>query len=247
MRLSKENERDRWVRGVLTAIPKGQSLLDVGAGECPYKSSATHLDYVSQDVAKYDGTAPARVCKPAHGTSPRSMWSATSWIFPKTGFSMRSCARGIGARTDCVAALNKVCRLVKPGGRLIVTAPFASYTHFAPYHYATGFSRYFYEWHLPRAGFEIVQIQPSGSYFDLIAKENKRARQVHKKYLNSRAPMFERLVLMAAWVILRSWAKRERKIGEVRSSEFATRGWHVIATNETMSLFDDVTPRAAIG
>lgn len=43
---------------------------------------------------------------------------------------------------DPSKALDEFARLLKPSGKLILTAPFASLVHFAPYHYCTGFSRY---------------------------------------------------------------------------------------------------------
>ena len=47
-----------------------------------------------------------------------------------------------------ILAIKEFSRLIKPAGYLILTAPFASLVHFAPYHFASGFSRYFYEKHL---------------------------------------------------------------------------------------------------
>lgn len=48
--------RDEWIKSQLLSLEPGTSLLDVGAGECPYKPFREHLDYVSQDVDIYDRT-----------------------------------------------------------------------------------------------------------------------------------------------------------------------------------------------
>jgi len=41
----------------------------------------------------------------------------------------------------------------------------------APYHYITGFSRYWYEYHLPSRGFEIIELTPNGDWFDYVRQE----------------------------------------------------------------------------
>jgi len=47
--------REAWLEKTLKQIPAGSRILDAGAGELQYKRFCTHLSYVSQDLAKYDG------------------------------------------------------------------------------------------------------------------------------------------------------------------------------------------------
>ena len=47
--------RERWLRASLLSIPEGSRVLDAGAGEMQYKRFCSHLDYVSQDFAQYNG------------------------------------------------------------------------------------------------------------------------------------------------------------------------------------------------
>ncbi len=51
------NERNRvdWITKTLKRIPKGSKILDAGAGEQQFKKFCSHLKYVSQDFAKYNG------------------------------------------------------------------------------------------------------------------------------------------------------------------------------------------------
>src|SRR4051812_34826721 len=44
-----------WVKRKLSQVPAGAKLLDAGAGEMQFKPFCSHLRYVSQDFAKYDG------------------------------------------------------------------------------------------------------------------------------------------------------------------------------------------------
>src|SRR5688572_20513542 len=48
--------RENWIQQSLKKIPAGSKLLDAGAGESQFKKFCSHLEYVSQDFAQYDGT-----------------------------------------------------------------------------------------------------------------------------------------------------------------------------------------------
>jgi SAM-dependent methyltransferase len=76
--------------------------------------------------------------------------------------------------SDPITALKEFRRLLRPEGELIITAPFCSITHMAPYHYYTGFNRYFYEHHLRVTGFEISEIVTNGDYSEYIGQELRR-------------------------------------------------------------------------
>ena len=53
--LNNDLRREVWVRKQLSLIPKGETILDVGAGECRYKKYCKNLRYTSQDFGKYHG------------------------------------------------------------------------------------------------------------------------------------------------------------------------------------------------
>lgn len=50
-----KSTRDAWLKKTLGVIPKGQKILDVGAGELQYKKFCAHLEYTSQDFGQYNG------------------------------------------------------------------------------------------------------------------------------------------------------------------------------------------------
>jgi hypothetical protein len=68
---------------------------------------------------------------------------------------------------------------------MILTAPFWSLTHQAPYHFATGFNRYFYEHHLGRLGFDIVEMTPNGNFFECVAQEVRRVRDMSARFAHT--------------------------------------------------------------
>jgi hypothetical protein len=75
-------------------------------------------------------------------------------------------------------SLEELGRLLGQGGHLVLTAPFLSMTHMAPYHYCTGFNRYFYLNTLPGLGLDIVELTPNGNFFEFVAQELRRVRSM---------------------------------------------------------------------
>lgn len=190
--------RDAWVEKTLKELPAGWRLLDAGAGECQYKKHCGHLRYVSQDVAIYDGRGDAGLHTGSWSFAEIDIVSDITAIPEADGaFDAVLCTEVLEHIVDPVAALNEMARLLKPGGVLIVTAPFWSLTHFAPFHYATGFNRYFYEHHLGRLGFEIVDLAPNGNFFECIGQEVRRIQFMAQQFSGKVATPLESYAMQA--------------------------------------------------
>jgi ubiquinone/menaquinone biosynthesis C-methylase UbiE len=54
--LNNLSNREQWLETTLKSLPAGLTILDAGAGECPYKKWCSHLNYISQDFGQYEGT-----------------------------------------------------------------------------------------------------------------------------------------------------------------------------------------------
>jgi SAM-dependent methyltransferase len=175
--------RDAWVAEVLAELPAGGRLLDAGAGECQYKKHCGHLKYVAQDNAVYDGKGEEGL---QTGSWDFSRIDIVSDILdipePDASFDAVLCTEVLEHVPDSVRALDEMARLLRPGGTFIITAPFWSLTHFAPYHYATGFNRYFYELHLDRLGFDIVDMIPNGNFFECVGQEVRRIADMSQRF-----------------------------------------------------------------
>lgn len=219
-----EDGRNAWLQKTLRAIPPGLRLLDAGAGELRNKPLCSHLVYVSQDVCQYEGAGDARGLQT--GTWDTSNIDLVCDIAdvpePDASFDVILCSEVLEHLPDAVRVLDEFARLLKPGGRLIVTAPFASLVHFAPYHFATGFSRYWYEYHLPPRNFDLQELTPNGDWFSYARQEILRLPAMARRYGDWCWP----LSYLVASVALLYFSLR----GKSRAADdVACFGWHCIA------------------
>ncbi len=221
-----EAKRIAWVEQALKKIPTGSRLLDAGAGEQQYKKFCTHLKYVAQDFAQYEGQGDNKglqMGKWNHGKLD-IVCDITSIPEPDGAFDAVMCTEVLEHVPDPVAVIRELARLVKPGGFLILTAPFCSLTHFSPYHFATGFNRYFYEYHLPRNHFKILELSQNGNYFEYIGQEIIRIRDAAKQYSGRQLNVFELFILFCNLRMLQGYSARD-----TGSKELLCYGYHVLA------------------
>jgi ubiquinone/menaquinone biosynthesis C-methylase UbiE len=176
--------REIWLEKVLAKIPKGSKILDAGAGELQYKKYCKHLKYTAQDFGQYNGQGDEKgLHTNAWDNSKLDIVCDISKIPVKDkSFDAIMCIEVFEHLPNPVLAIEEFSRVIKPGGTLIITAPFASLTHFAPYHFSPGYNKYYYEKHLPDNGFEIVSIVNNGNYFEFIAQELRRLESIEYKY-----------------------------------------------------------------
>jgi hypothetical protein len=122
---------------------------------------------------------------------------------------------------SCARALDEFTRLLKPGGKLILTVPFASLVRLAPYHYASGFNRYWYEHHLSLRGFRIEDLTPNGGWFAYCQQERMRLGGKARRYGDWAWPLAYLLgVLGVLYFRLR---------GGKRADDLSCFGWHCVA------------------
>jgi len=179
-----EFTRVSWLEKTLEKIPAGSRILDAGAGEQQFKRFCTHLNYVSQDFAQYEPKqldSGLQMEKWDYGTL--DIVSDIASIPEKNeSFDAVMCTEVFEHIINPREAVTEFSRLLKKDGYLIITAPFCSLTHFAPYHFYTGFNKFFYEEELEKNGFRDIQITANGNYFEYLAQEISRLEYVAKQY-----------------------------------------------------------------
>lgn len=222
-----EITRKRWVEGKLSSLPSGLRILDAGAGEQQYKKYCSHLSYVSQDFAQYDGVGDNVGLQMGKWDNSNLdiVCDITSIPEPDASFDVILCTEVFEHLPNPVLAIQEFSRLLKTGGQLLITAPFCSLTHFAPYHYATGFNRYFYEKHFADNGLKALSIEANGNYFEYIAQEVRRIEDVGTQYSKKQHPNL--LQRMAIWLVLNMLNKMSKS--DKGSSELLHFGCHVHA------------------
>lgn len=220
-----ESARVKWIEETLRKIPEGLTILDAGAGELQFKKFCSHLKYIAQDFGQYHGDGNIGL---QTGTWDNSKLDIVSDILsiPLDDHSVDAimCTEVLEHVPDPLGAIKEFTRLLKPGGYLLITAPFASLTHFAPYHFASGLSKYFYEKHLPDNGFEITDLQLNGNFFEYIAQENRRIKTIAAKYANKKLNIFQKIIIHLNLLILQGLSKKDKG-----SSELLCYGIHVFA------------------
>lgn len=218
--------REIWLEQILQKIPSESRILDAGAGEQKYRKYCAHLNYVSQDFGKYEGVGDEKGLQT--GSWDQSQLDIISDINsipePDSSFDAIMCIEVFEHLPEPIIALKEFSRLLKSGGHLILTAPFCSLTHMAPYHFYSGFNRYFYEKQLPEHGFTIIEIVENGNYNEYLAQELRRCPKVLHDYSNIN---FSPLDYIAQRWLLRTLDRSSRR--DRGSGELLNFGFHVFA------------------
>lgn len=208
--------KDEWIKKKLQSIEPGKKILDAGAGELKWKSYCKHLEYTSQDFAQYDG-------KNNDVGLQSENWNyhdidivsdITEIPVPDQTFDAVLCTEVLEHVPNPNKALEELVRITKRGGVLILTAPFCSLTHMAPYHFCTGFNKYWYEENLKKCGCEIEECTRNGDFYSWLRQEIIRMPWVSKKYLNNNSILVKmRCALFAHFI--KKYINMENESGEL--------------------------------
>lgn len=212
-----QKNREQWIENILKKIPVDSIILDAGAGEQQYRKFCSHLKYISQDFGKYEGLGDKRGLQT--GTWDQSALDIMSDITeiprPDESFDAIMCIEVLEHIPEPIKAIQEFGRLLKPEGHLIITAPFCSLTHFAPFHFYSGYNRYFYEKFLPLNNFEIIELLENGNYFEYIAQEIRRISGIADRFTHENPTFFESIAMKNILKMLERFSKNDHGSNEI--------------------------------
>jgi SAM-dependent methyltransferase len=149
----------RFIESAADVLPPGARILDAGAGHQPYRELFAHCEYLASDWAGsvYDAHLDADIVAPLHDLP-----------IGDRVLDAVLCTQVLEHVPNPREALAEISRVLKPGGKLFLTAPLSWPLHEEPYDF------YRYTNHGLReivagAGLEVESIDGSTSYFTTVA------------------------------------------------------------------------------
>ncbi|MHB2000815.1 MAG: class I SAM-dependent methyltransferase [Solirubrobacteraceae bacterium] len=139
-------------------LPVGCNVIDIGAGEAPYRELFTEQRYVTLDRADTPHSGHVDL----HG-------AADSIPAEDGSFDALVCTQVLEHVPEPSDALCEFRRVLRTGGVLIATVPFLWEEHETPFDYYR-YTRYGIEHLLRRAGFGEVDVRPRTDCFTAVAQ-----------------------------------------------------------------------------
>ena len=223
--LNNQYVRDAFVKSQLTGLKFGSIILDAGCGSQRYRQDCSHLNYRSQDFGQYSNDSKESLGTDLLGGSEGYTYGQIDYLGDiwqieerdKT-FDAILCTEVFEHLSEPQRALRELARVLKPGGCILLTAPFRALYHQDPYFYFSGFSRYWYQHHAAACGLVIERIEPNGGYLGDVAQELVRIVRM--------GPLWQRLCSAVLTLPLLAYLALLQRWGRFRTPESCW-GYHV--------------------
>jgi len=162
-----------FVRRVADSLPAGTVVVDVGAGDAPYRELFAHCEYRTSDweASVHEGAREADYVAPADSL-PLEDGTVDAVLLTQVLEHVPVPA----------AVIQEAARVIRPGGGIFVTVPFVWELHELPHDYWR-FTPASIERLLDAAGFVEIEVEPRSDCFQTVAQLLRNLR-----YAMGRAP-----------------------------------------------------------
>ncbi|MEA5566420.1 class I SAM-dependent methyltransferase [Anabaena sp. UHCC 0399] len=168
-------ERDIWVAKQASLVPENSSVIDIGAGSCPYRHYFSHCEYKTQD---FTCLTPEQLRGKTGYDKIDYICDATNIPVTDASFDVILCTEVLEHVPEPIKVIYEFSRILNPEGKLLLTAPLGSGIHQEPYHFYGGYTPYWYQKFLTEAGFSAISIEPNGGFFKHYGQESIRFVQM---------------------------------------------------------------------
>jgi SAM-dependent methyltransferase len=188
--------RDRFVQAEAARIVPGSRVLDVGAGSCPYRNLFAHCEYKSHDFIRL---RPDQLLGRQGYGAIDYVSDILSIPVSDASFDVVLCTEMLEHVPEPILAVKEFARILKPGGRLLLTAPLGSGLHQDPYHFYGGYTPHWYHKFLEEAGFGDITVEANGGFFKHWGQENLRFSIFLAPWQKGRLVWFPLWLLSLLW------------------------------------------------
>jgi len=224
-----QSERRLWVAEQAIAIPAGSHVLDAGAGIGQYRSLFAHCVYKTQDFGQEPGTV-------GKYTQLDYESDITSIPVDDSTFDVVLCTEVLEHVPEPIQTVKELARILRPGGKLLVSAPLASFLHQEPYHFYGGYTPWWYRKFLPQTGLEVISIEPNQGFFSWFGQESQRFSALIDPRRTTRTG-WRWPLLTLFWLLTLPFCRLlfpllGRPLDALELEHYATVGYHIVAVKQ---------------
>jgi ubiquinone/menaquinone biosynthesis C-methylase UbiE len=171
--------RDLFVKNWAKKVSDKATVLDIGAGTGPYRSLFSGCKYITHDKMPLDKN---QLRGNTNYTQIDIVSDITSIPLENDSIDAIICTEVLEHVPYPIDAINEMMRILKPGGKLLITVPLGSGIHQPPYHFYGGFTPFFFK-EVLNSQMDFIEINPNGNTYTFFYQEFLRFSKLN---LNSK-------------------------------------------------------------